>query len=229
MTIANLDATDLRVRDAVMAQLEWDSQVDAEAIGVAARDSVVTLTGFTTTYASKLAAERAAKRVRGVRAVANDIQVRLRLDRTDVDIAADAVKALTLHALVPESVQVVVHDGHVTLTGTVATLFHRAIAERAVHYVRGVKSMANRIAVVPAATPIDVRREIARAFHRDATVDSRGITVTVNDNRVILTGKVRTWQERESAERAATHARGITEIDNRITVAWPYDEGPLPD
>src|SRR5688500_14912603 len=101
MTLATVNTADLRIRDAVMAQLEWDGEVDADAIAVAAKDNVVTLTGFTSSYTSKLAAERAAKRVRGVRGVANDIQVRLMLDRTDADLAADAVKALTFRSTVP--------------------------------------------------------------------------------------------------------------------------------
>lgn len=223
MTIATLTPTDLRIRDAVMAQLEWDAEVDADAIGVAAQDHVVTLTGFTGSYASKLAAERAAKRVRGVRAVANDIQVRLRLERTDADIAADAANALALRPTLPESVQVVIHNGHVTLTGAVATLFQRVVAEKAVRHVRGIRSIANRIEVVPTATAIDVRRGIARALHRDATLDSKAIEVAVDNNKVTLTGQVRTWQERDSAERAAMHAPGIVDVDNRITVAWPYD------
>jgi osmotically-inducible protein OsmY len=223
MSIATLSDIDLRIRDAVMAQLEWDADVDAAEIAVAARDGIVTLTGVTGTYASKLAAERAARRVRGVRGVANDVQVRLRLERTDAEIAADAVKALQFRATVPESVQVVVHNGHLTLTGTVATLFQRTVAAKAVRYIRGLKGISNHITVVVPATATDVRRGIARALHRDAAIDSRGIKVTVNDNKVTLTGQVRTWQERESAERAATYARGITEVDNQLTVAWPYE------
>jgi osmotically-inducible protein OsmY len=225
MSIATLTQTDLRIRDAVMAQLEWDAGVDAEAVGVAAKDSVVTLTGFTSSYASKLAAERAARRVRGVRAVANDIQVRLRLERTDADIGADAAKALNLRTTLPDSVQAMVHAGHLTLTGTVPTLFHRALAEKAVRHISGLKGIVNRITVLPTASVTDVRRGIARALHRDATIDSRAIAVTVESTKVTLTGQVRTWQERDSAERAAMHAPGITEVDNRITVAWPYDLG----
>lgn len=229
MTIGTLKDTDLRIRDAVAAQLEWDTAVEADAIAVIAKEGVVTLTGYTGHYASKLAAERAAKRVKGVKGVANDIEVRLKLDRTDTDIAADAVKALQSRVTVADSVQVTVHHGFVTLTGTVPMLFHRAVAENAMTHVRGVKGVANRIRVMPAATTKDIRREIARALHRDATVDSRGINVSVHNNIVTLTGQVRTWQERESAERAAWHARGITEVENQIVVAWPYDVHDHPD
>jgi osmotically-inducible protein OsmY len=177
-------------------------------------------------YAAKLAAERTAKRVGGVRAVANDIQVRLRLERTDSEIAADAARALDLRATLPESVQAVVHNGHLTLTGTVRTLFHRAIAEKAVRHIRGLKGVVNLITVTPAVTARDVRREIARALHRDATVGGRGIEVTVSGGKAILRGEVVSWHERESAERAAMHAPGITEVDNQILVTWLATETP---
>jgi osmotically-inducible protein OsmY len=226
MTIGTLSHADTRVRDAVLQQLEWDSEVDASAIGVTARDSVVTLTGFVDSYAAKLAAERIAKRVGGVRAVANDIQVRLRLERTDAGIATDAARALELRAPLPESVQAVVHNGHLTLTGRVSTLFHRAIAERAVRHIRGLKGVVNLITVAPAVTARDVRREIARALHRDATTGGRAIEVTVSGSKVTLRGEVVSWHERESAERAAMHAPGITEVDNKILVSWMTNETP---
>lgn len=221
MSTALLTPPDLRMRDAVLRQLTWDSQVDASAIGVTAKDDAVTLTGFIDTYAGKLAAERAAKRVRGVRAVANDVQVRLRLDRTDADIAADAATALNLRATLPEGVQVVVHGGHLTLTGTVRTLFQRAIAEKAVRHIRGVKGITNRVKVGPSASVPDVRRHIVRALHRDADLDARGIDVAVSGTEVVLTGTAGSWHERESAERAAMHATGITGVDNQIRVVWP--------
>jgi len=227
MTTASLTDIDLRMRDSVLRQLEWDSQVDATGIGVTATNGAVTLTGLIDSYAGKLAAERAAKRVRGVRAVANDVQVRLRLDRTDADIAADAARALNLRVTLPESVQVVVHSGHLTLTGTVLTLFQRAVAEKAVRHISGIKGIVNRINVVPITSTTDVRRHIVRALHRDADVDARGIEVTVSGRTVTLTGQVGSWHERESAERAAMHATGITQVDNRIQVVWPAAPGTI--
>jgi osmotically-inducible protein OsmY len=224
MTTGTLSRADTRIRDAVLQQLEWDSEVDASAIGVTARENVVTLTGFVDSYAAKLAAERIAKRVAGIRAVANDIQVRLRLERTDAEIAADAARALDLRAPLLKSVQAVVHNGHLTLTGRVSTLFHRAIAEKAVRHIRGLKGAVNHITVAPAVTARDVRKEIARALHRDATTGGRGIEVTVSGGKVILRGEVASWQERESAERAAMHAPGITEVDNQIVVRWMMEE-----
>jgi osmotically-inducible protein OsmY len=132
--------------------------------------------------------------------------------------------------MLPEAVQVVVHNGHLTLTGTVTTLFHRAVAEKAVRHIRGLKGVVNRITVGPGATARDVRKEIGRALHRDATTTGRGIDVTVANGKVTLKGNVVSWHEREAAERAAMHAPGITEVDNQIMVAWldtaahDYDE-----
>jgi osmotically-inducible protein OsmY len=225
MTTATLNETDRALRDAVVQQLEWDSEVDASAIGITAQGGVVTLTGFIDTYAGKLAAERAAKQVRGVRAVANDVRVRLRCERTDTDIAADAVKALALRPALADSVQVAVHDGHATLTGEVPTLFKSATAEKAVRHIRGLKGVVNRLRVTPSPTPADVKRQIARALHRDADVYAQGIAVQVSGRTAVLTGRVRTWHERESAERAAMHAPGITSVDNRIAVSWPQADG----
>jgi osmotically-inducible protein OsmY len=224
MTTATLSTTDLRLRDLVMQQLGWDSQVDASGIGVAARDGIVTLSGYIDSYAGKLAAERAVKRVRGVRAVANSLHVTLRQARTDTDIATDAARAIDTHLTLPPSVQVVVHDGHVVLTGTVRTLFQRVVAEKALRYVRGIKGLVNRLVVVPAPSADDVRPRIVRALHHDADIDARGLTVVVSGSTVTLTGTVRSWHERDSAERAAMHAPGITHVDNLIAVEWPEDE-----
>jgi osmotically-inducible protein OsmY len=229
MTAVLLSPTGQRIRDAVMQQLAWDSQVDASGIGVTARNGAVTLTGFIDSYAGKLAAERAAKRVRGVRAVANDIQVKLRLERTDADIAADAAQALFMRATLPESVQVVVHSGHLTLTGRVSTLFQRAAAETAVRSIRGVKGIVNRIEVTSVLPTGDVRQPILGALHRETALDARGIEVAVSGGTVTLTGFVRSWHEREAAERAAMHAPGITRVDNRITVVWPDDPADVDD
>jgi osmotically-inducible protein OsmY len=216
--------TDLRLRELVLQQLEWDSQVEAATIGVAARTGVVTLSGSIDSYAGKLAAERAAKRARGVRAVANTLQVTLRYPRSDTDIANDAARALETHLIVPPTVQVVVRNAHVVLTGTVRSLFQRVVAEKAVRYVKGIKSLVNRVTVMPAPTIDDIRPRIVRALHEDADIDARGLSVVVSGNTVTLTGTVRSWHERESAERAAMHAPGITHVENLIAVEWSDDE-----
>jgi osmotically-inducible protein OsmY len=183
----------------------------------------VTLSGFIGTYAGKLAAERAAKRVHGVRAVANDIAVRLRLERTDADIAQDAAQAMKLRSTIPESVQAVVHNGHVTLTGRVDWLYQKNSAEKAVRHIRGVRSVLNHISVAPKAAVRDVRHRIVNALHQNADVDARHITVTVSGDTATLTGTVGTWLQRDSAERAAANAPGIARVDNRILVQSFHD------
>ena len=223
MTTANLTDTDVRVCNAVMRQLDWDPEVDASAVGVAAKGGTVTLTGYIDSYSAKLGAERAAKRVHGVRAVANDIDVRLRLERTDVDIAENAVRALELRSTIPESVQAVVHNGHVTLTGKVNWLFQKRDAENAVRHIRGVRNVLNYIAVAPHAVVRDVRHRIVQALHQNADVDARHISVGVSGDTATLIGTVGTWLQRESAERAAANAPGIGQVENRILVGSHYE------
>jgi osmotically-inducible protein OsmY len=206
-----------------MRQLEWDPEVDASAVGVVAKRGTVTLSGFIDTYSGKLAAERAAKRVHGVRAVANDIEVRLRLERTDADIAQDAARALELRSMIPETVQAAVHKGHLTLTGRVDWLYQKESAERAVRHIRGVRAVLNYISVAPNAVPRDVRHRIVKALHQNADVDARHITVTVSGDTATLTGTVGTWLQRDSAERAAANAPGIAHVDNQITVQSFHD------
>jgi len=223
MTTATLTQADVRVRDAVMRQLDWDPEVEASAVGVAAKNGTVTLSGFIDTYLGKLAAERAAKRVHGVRAVANDIEVRLRSERTDADIAQDAVRGLELHSTIPENVQAVVQNGQVTLTGKVDWLYQRDNAAKAVRHIRGVRSVSNHISVAPGATVRDVRHRIVKALHQNADVDARHVTVTVSGDMATLTGTVGTWLQRDSAERAAANAPGIARVDNQIIVQSLHD------
>jgi osmotically-inducible protein OsmY len=218
MTTMNLTDRDVRVRDAVLRQLEWDPEVDASAIGVSAGKGAVTLTGYIGTYAGKLAAERAAKRVRGVRAVANDLGVRLMLERTDADIATDVSRALEMCGAIPSTVQAVVHHGHVTLTGQVDWLFQTRAAEKALRHIRGVRAVVNYIAIAPRAIERDAQHRIAEALHRQASIDARRITVATMGDKVILTGTVASWWERDAAERAAAGAPGVAHVDNRLIV-----------
>ena len=218
MTIATMTEKDLRVRDAVQQQLEWDPEVDASAIGVAARDGAVTLTGYIDSYAGKLAAERAAKHVRGVRAVANDVDVRLKLDRTDADIALDAARALDLYATIPPGVKAGVHNGHVTLTGVVPWPYQKKHAEKIMRHIRGVRGVFNHLMLAPRAVERDIHHRIKAALHRDANLDPRQVAVTVDGNAVTLTGTVRTWPQRESVERAVADGPGITTVINQIVV-----------
>jgi osmotically-inducible protein OsmY len=221
MTTASITGTDIRLRDVVVRQLDWDPEVDASAIGVSAKDGVATLTGFIDTYVGKLAAERVAKRVRGVRAVANDITVRLLVDRTDPDIAHDAAQALTLRPALADNVQVAVHRGRVTLTGTVEWLFQKEQAAHAVRHVRGLLGVLNHITVTPKSGQRDVHHRIVRALHHNADLDAGHISVTVSDDVVTLRGTVGSWMQRDAAERAAGSAPGITRVDDEIVVVPP--------
>ena len=225
MTTATLTGTDVRVRNFVVRELDWDPDVDASAVGVTATNGVVTLTGFIDTYAGKLAAERVAKRVRGVRAVANDIVVRLKVDRTDADIAADSVAALKLQTTVADKVQIAVHQGHVTLTGGVEWLTQKQAAAAAVKHVAGVRGVVNYIEVSPKPAFRDVHRRIVSALHRNADVDARNLRVEVAEDEVTLTGTVGSWQQREAAEHGAASAPGIRRVHNEIVVIPPAFEG----
>jgi osmotically-inducible protein OsmY len=218
MATATLKGSDVRTREAVMRQLEADPRVDASEVGVSATDGAVLLSGFIDTYEGKLAAERAAKRVRGVRAVANDLQVKLRLARTDDDIARDAARALQLRAAIPDKVQAAVHQGHITLTGTVSWLFQRDLAEEMVRYLSGVVEVVNRIEVMSGSTPRDIRKRIAETLHRMADVDARHIDVQINGSVVTLHGEVSSWAELDAAGIAAAIAPGVTKVDNHIKV-----------
>ncbi len=218
MATATLKGSDVRTREAVMRQLEADPRVDASEVGVSATDGAVLLSGFIDTYEGKLAAERAAKRVRGVRAVANDLQVKLRLARTDDDIARDAARALQLRAAIPDKVQAAVHQGHITLTGTVSWLFQRDLAEEMVRYLSGVVEVINRIEVISGSTPRDIRKRITETLHRMADVDARHIDVQINGSVVTLHGEVSSWAELDAAGIAAAIAPGVTMVDNHIKV-----------
>lgn len=218
MTTATMTERDVRLRDAVQVQLEWDSEVDASAVGVSARAGVVTLTGFIDTYAGKLAAERAAKRVRGVRAVANDVEVRLKLERTDPDIATDVARVLEAYASIPPAVQAAVHNGHVTLTGLVAWPYQKTHAEKIMRHVPGVRGVFNHITLTPRAAECDAHRRINAALTRLANVDSRQVVVTVDGPVATLTGTVGSRRERESVERAAAGGPGITTVVNHLAV-----------
>jgi osmotically-inducible protein OsmY len=219
MTTATLTHTDQEIQTNVMAELRWDPSVPATEIGVVVKDGVVTLTGTVDTYMKKWRAEEVAHRVNGVIAVANEIQVRSIGERTDSDIAAAAVHALTWNSTIPQGkVHVTVDKGWITLKGDVEWQYQRQEAERAVRRLLGVKGVSNLITVKPAASPSDLKRKIQDALVRNAQIDADGITVEVEGSKTILKGKVRSWAEREEAERVAWLAPGITSVDNRISL-----------
>jgi osmotically-inducible protein OsmY len=215
--------TDIHLRDAVRRQLDWDPEVDGSASAVTARKGAVSLTGFIDTYWGKLAAERSVKAVHGVRAVANGIDVRLRLERTDADVAQDVAHALQLHSAVPDRVQASVRDGHVTLTGKATWLHQKEAAVAAVEHIRGVRSVVNHITIDTGTQVLDIRHRIVAALHRMADVDARHIAVTATGQTARLSGMVGTWLQRECAERAAMGAPGVTHVVNDIEVQSFHD------
>ncbi|MEA2528674.1 MAG: hypothetical protein QOG89_318 [Thermomicrobiales bacterium] len=217
--------TDAEILESVLAELEWDPEVGrADDIAVLVEDGVVTLSGTVDSYAKKLAAERAALRVGGVRAVANDIAVRLVVpthDRTDTSIAKAVSEALDSNVLVPKGrIKVAVELGRVTLEGDVDWQFEREEAERTARRVDGVVDVTNEIVVKPRGnvTEAEIKSGIERALLRSAEVDAEQIKVIVEGGRVILTGVVHSWAEREAAEQAAWRAPGATQVINKIEV-----------
>jgi osmotically-inducible protein OsmY len=214
--------SDSDIKRDVEDELRWDPSVDATDIAVAVKNGVVTLTGFVRNYMDKFEAEAAAKRVAGVVGLANDIEVGLsRADqRPDPEIARDAVAAIKSRLpLSSEHIKVVVDKGWVTLEGQVEWNYQRDEAERAVRRINGVKGVINSIGLEPRARPSEIKQKIEEAFRRSAEVEASRITVEANGSDVVLRGAVRSWAERQEAERAAWAAPGVRKVDNRITIS----------
>jgi osmotically-inducible protein OsmY len=223
MAVMTESKTDQEIQRNVLEELKWDARVQPNEIGVAAKDGVVTLTGWVDSYTKKWAAEEAAHRVKGVRAVANDIEVRIptAAERTDADIALAVSRAIEWDAMVPtDKVKVTVSKGWVSLEGEVEWQFEKEAAERAARRITGVRGVTNLIRVQPSKpSPTDIKQRIEAALLRDAETDAQRIQVDVSGSTVTLRGTVRSYAEKQEAARVAWSAPGVKAVENQIQVA----------
>jgi osmotically-inducible protein OsmY len=213
--------TDRELKEHVEHALEWEPSIDQSDIGVSVDGAVVTLRGNVHSYAERSIAERVALHVYGTKAMANDLEVRFSngAERTDTDIAQAAVAALKWSTLVPhDRMTVTVSKGWMTLRGTVEWQYQKDAAVRALRDLAGVRGVTNEVVVKPRVSTADVRAKIEAAFARSAAIDARRVSVVAQEGTVILTGNVRSWAERQEAERAAWAAPGVTSVDDRLSV-----------
>lgn len=212
---------DKELKQHVQSAFDWEPSLDASDIGVSVDQGVVTLRGNVSSYAEKITAERVALRVYGVKALANDLTVHLAslFERTDTEVAQAAVNALKWNTMVPsERVTVTVTNGWIALNGTLDWQYQKDAAARAVRDLTAVKGVTNNITVQPHVKTLDVRDKIEAAFKRSAQIDARRVNVTAQDGKVILSGNVHSWAERQEAERAAWAAPGVTQVEDRLAV-----------
>jgi osmotically-inducible protein OsmY len=216
--------TDIQIQQDVQAELKRHPFLNASEIGVAVKNGIVTLSGNVDSYSKKRIAEKAAKSVEGVKAVAEDILIRLFPDsfKSDSDLAAAVLNALKWHSAVPDKkLHVKVEDGWITLEGTVEWGFQKEAAESAIENLNGVKGVINNIAIDSKVEARDVIKHITGAFHRSATIDAGKIIVESVGDKVILRGKVRSIAESQDAEDAAWLTNGVHHVDNRLEIEVP--------
>ena len=213
--------TDMEIQKDVVAALRWEPSLRDDDIAVGVREGVVTLAGFVDSYPDKWTAERVASKVKGVKAIADDLEVKLPSSSTrpDPDVAHAAVDALRWDVAVPQDrIQVKVEKGWLTLEGEVDWFYQKEAAERAVRHLTGIEGVTNLITVRARPTPSDVKQRIRQALERGAEFDAGRISVEIQSNKAILRGTVRSYAEMRDAERAASNAPGVTEVENKLTV-----------
>jgi osmotically-inducible protein OsmY len=217
--------TDATLKIDVLAELKYDPSVKVTDIGVLVKDGTVTLNGYATSYGEKWEAVRAVKRVTGVKAIADDIEVKLpsSLQHNDGDIATAAAHQIDMSTSIPEGiVQATVRDGWITLEGNVEWWYQKNAAGQIVQHLAGVKGVSNFIEIAPKLNAAELETNIQSAFKRSAVLDAKHIRVETAGNKVILRGDVRNYQEREEAERVAWAAPGVLTVANHLEVKWPF-------
>ena len=222
---SSIEKNDTELQSDVLSELKYEPSVDVTDIGVLVKNGTVTLNGYATSYGEKWSAVRAAKRVAGVKAIADDIEVKLpgSLIRTDGDIAGAAVNQINWSTTVPTgTTEVTVSKGWITLEGKLEWWYQKTAAEDAVRYLAGVKGVTNLITIKPKLAPAEVESAIESAFERNALLDAKKVHVETSGNKVILRGEVRNYAEREEAERVAWAAPGVVSVDNQLTVEWSW-------
>jgi osmotically-inducible protein OsmY len=218
-----IEKTDTELKTDVLSELKYEPSVKVTDIGVLVQDGTVTLNGYATSYMEKGEAVRAAKRVAGVKAIADDIEVKFpnSLHRTDGGIAAAAANQINGSMIIPTgAIDVTVREGWITLSGEVEWWYQMNFAEQVVHHLPGVKGVSNLIAIKTKLTATGVETDIAAAFKRNAVVDANQIKVEILENKVVLRGEVRNHAERDEAERVAWAAPGVSSVENHLTVKW---------
>ena len=215
--------TDLQIQSDVQSQLKWEPQLNASEIGVSVKNGVVTLSGIVDSFPKKLAAERVAKNIMGVKAVAVDLQVGISPvnRKTDTEIAEACINALKWDSAVPDDkIKVKVENGFVVLEGTVEWSYQRIAAKKALSNINGVKGIENMITVKQKPSSVDIKKQIRDSFIRTAGQEADRIKVEVLGDRVILSGTVASLHEKEEAENTAWSTTGVSEVENKITVVY---------
>ena len=216
--------TDAEIQKHVMEELKWQPAIHSTEIGVAVKNGIVTLSGTVDTYQEKKTAEKAAFKVAGVKAVAENIEINIGFNhkKTDTELAQAASDALKWNVLVPEDrIKVKVENSWVTAEGMVDWAYEKNAVRKALATITGIKGVSNLVKVTPQVNPEDVKKKISAAFERSAVIDANGIEIEHVGNKVILSGKVRSYAERQEAEHAAWNAPGVSTVENHIEVKIP--------